>query len=268
MNYELKRFSAAFFLLLTFTLLAFSFTSRKKEFVPPGTVKYNDTLFIDETEISNFSWKEFEFWIRNKHGINSPEHKAVIPDTLVWTENNSYNEPFVSHYYQHRAYRDYPVVGISYEQAQAYCKWRTERVRNFISLSKKNYNVDFEYRLPTKYEWESLSYNGTIELSNYGFNEKGNRKFNSVWEPDTTKKKAVNDIDNADVTAPVYSYWKNFFGLYNMIGNVSEMVLEKGISKGGSWRHRLEECRVGKDIEYTKPTAWLGFRCVCVVKKN
>ena len=51
-----------------------------------------------------------------------------------------------------------------------------------------------------------------------------------------------------------------------MLGNVAEMVQEKGICKGGSWRNILEECRVGKDMEYSKPAAWLGFRCVCVVK--
>jgi hypothetical protein len=51
-----------------------------------------------------------------------------------------------------------------------------------------------------------------------------------------------------------------------MIGNVSEMVLEKGISKGGSWRNILEECRVGKDIPYEKPSAMLGFRCICIFK--
>jgi hypothetical protein len=66
-----------------------------------------------------------------------------------------------------------------------------------------------------------------------------------------------------DVTAPVNSYNKSLFGLYNMLGNVAEMVQEKGI--GGSWRNNLEECRVGKNQEYTKPTAWLGFRCVCVI---
>ena len=49
-----------------------------------------------------------------------------------------------------------------------------------------------------------------------------------------------------------------------MLGNVSEMVIEEGISKGGSWRNRIEGCRVGKDLEYNKPTAWLGFRCVCI----
>jgi formylglycine-generating enzyme required for sulfatase activity len=249
-------------------IILFSFTSREREFRPPGTVKYNDTLFIDETEVSNFSWKEYETWIKTKFGANSPEHKAALPDTLVWRDVAAYNEPFVEHYYRHPAYKDYPVVGISYEQARAFCKWRTGMVKAFLAIRKKHSELDLEYRLPTKQEWESLSYNGAVELSNNGFNEKGMRKFNSIWEPDTTNKKVINDVDNADVTAPVYSYWKNFFGIYNMIGNVSEMVLEKGISKGGSWRHRLEQCRVGKDIPYEKPNAWLGFRCVCVVKKK
>jgi hypothetical protein len=80
----------------------------------------------------------------------------------------------------------------------------------------------------------------------------------------------VNSVEQSgyDVTAPVNSYTKNHFGLYNMIGNVSEMVTEKGTSKGGGWRHLLEECRVGKDITYEKPTSWLGFRCICIVKRN
>lgn len=69
-----------------------------------------------------------------------------------------------------------------------------------------------------------------------------------------------------DVTAPVNSYEKNF--IYNLLGNVAEMIQEKGICKGGGWRNKLEECRVGKDQEYTKPNSWTGFRCVCVIKKS
>jgi formylglycine-generating enzyme required for sulfatase activity len=72
--------------------------------------------------------------------------------------------------------------------------------------------------------------------------------------------------DGANITTPVLSHQKNWFGLYNTFGNVAEMISEKGISKGGGWRSGLEDCRAGKNIPYSKPTAWLGFRCVCVIK--
>lgn len=242
---------------------------KKKAFVPPGTVKICDTLFADETDVSNLTWQEYEFWIKAKYGANSPEHIAVLPDTLVWRDKKSYNEPYVQYYYRHPAYKNYPVVGISYEQANAFCKWRTEHVKEFMCLSNKYGIIEFEYKLPSKYEWEFISINGLGYFTNDGRNEKEQLTSNHIWVPrDSIEERKGNSYDNADVTAPVYSYWKNLFGLYNIIGNVAEMTSEKGISKGGSWRNRLEECRVGKDFMYEKPTAWLGFRCVCVVKKN
>ena len=69
--------------------------------------------------------------------------------------------------------------------------------------------------------------------------------------------------NNADVTAPVKSYWPNNYGIYTIIGNIAEMVQEKGVSKGGSWIHTPEQSNLTKQIIYTKPTSWLGFRCVC-----
>lgn len=242
---------------------------KKKEFLPPGTVKINDTLYADETEVSNFSWYEYESWMKNKYGVNSPQHKAALPDTLVWRENNSNNEPYVIHYYRHSAYKDYPVVGVSYEQVCEFVKWRTERVKEYMCISKKYDIINFEYRLPSKKEWEFVSSDCANMFKNKGKNEKGMITFNHRWAKDSAEW--VNSDGyrvGLEVTAPVYSYWPNRFKLYNMIGNVSEMVLEKGISKGGSWRNLLEECRVGKDITYEKPTAMLGFRCVCVVKKD
>ncbi len=240
--------------------LCLSFT-KEKTFIPPGTVQINDTLFADETEITNFSWQEYESWNASIYGVNSKEHLATLPDTLVWREKNSYNEPYVQYYYRHPAYKEFPVVGVSYEQAVAYCKWRTERVKAFMTLGKKFQYRDFEYRLPKKTEWEKLAEFSTHLLNNYGKNEKGKYQINCA-HPDTI------GTPYPDVTIPVKAYPKSLYGLYNMLGNVSEMVAEKGISKGGGWRNNLEECRVGKDAGYTKPTAWLGFRCVCVVKNK
>lgn len=251
--------------LLVIVLLTVSFkVNSKKEFTPPGTVQINDTLFADETEISNFSWHEYELWTKAIYGANSKEHLASLPDTLVWREKQSHNEPYAQYYYRHPAYKHFPVVGISYEQAQAFCKWRTEHVKSFLTLAKKFNYTNFEYRLPSKVEWEKIAEFTVHVLRNNGKNEKGIYQLNCI-HADTFN---VNGPPYPDVTAPVKSYEKSLFGLYNMLGNVAEMVSEKGICKGGGWRSMPEECRVGKDLEYTKANAWLGFRCVCVVKNR
>ncbi|MBS1637188.1 MAG: SUMF1/EgtB/PvdO family nonheme iron enzyme [Bacteroidetes bacterium] len=238
-------------------------------FVPPGTVAINDSLFIDKTEVCNFDWLEYEAWIVQKYGHMSAEHQAMLPDTLIWRKKLSYNEPYVEFYYRHPAYHKYPVVGISYEQAVAYCKWRSERVYEKLCLHKKQQNISLNYRLPSIAEWEFCSNNASnIPWATKGRNEKGVAQLNCI----NANTKVVHGKDtvfeNADVTTPVQSYTKNAFGAYNMIGNVAEMVLEKGICKGGSWTHRLEDCRPGKNMPYTVPEPWLGFRCVCIVRQT
>ncbi len=257
------------FISLSIALIGLSFI-KQKEFTPPGTFQINDTLYADETEISNIDWQEFEWWTKSIYGANSKEHLATLPDTLVWREKNTYNEPYVKYYYRHPAYKDYPVVGISYEQAKAYCIWRTARVKSQLLQKKDFKNQAFEYRLPTKAEWELLAESSLSIFENKGFDVKGNPKLNCLMDVDSIvikgKTKVINF--NSDVTAPVKSYYKNHFGLYNMIGNVSEMIENKGICKGGAWNNRIDQMRIGKELTYTKPSAALGFRCVCIIKKT
>jgi formylglycine-generating enzyme required for sulfatase activity len=251
-------------IILLFVIISLAFNkSNFKKFIPPGTVKINDTLFADETEVSNLSWLEFEYWTCTKYGKNSSEYKAVVPDTLVWRNKESFNEPYVHNYYRHKAYRNFPVVGITFEQAIAFCKWRTERVKEFYGIAYKK-SLKIEYKLPSKEEWEFISNLGSGIFNNKGKNEKGLFSLNCIREDFDTLNTSQSKFN--DVTAPVYSYWKNYFGLFNMIGNVAEMIDQKNICKGGSWKHHLNECRVGKDIQYTKSEAWLGFRCVCILK--
>jgi formylglycine-generating enzyme required for sulfatase activity len=258
-----------FLALTTIFLISASFkTHSKKGFIPPGTVQINDSLFADECEITNFSWQEYVKSVASIYGKHSKEHLASLPDTLVWLEKGSYNEPYTSYYYWHPAYRNFPLVGVSYEQALAFCKWRTSKVKSLLTTKRDFKNQNFEYRLPTKAEWEYLAETSSYVLENNGRDEKGKYRLNCPRILDTIDVKKNDQGHYPDVTAPVYSYWKNDFGLFNVFGNVAEMVTEKGICKGGGWRTLPEECRVGKDQEYTKPTAWLGFRCVCIVKKN
>jgi formylglycine-generating enzyme required for sulfatase activity len=58
--------------------------------------------------------------------------RKALPDTLCWRSPLSSMEHFVNYYLRHPAYRDYPVVGVSWIQANEYCKWRTDRVNEYI----------------------------------------------------------------------------------------------------------------------------------------
>lgn len=239
--------------------------SKTKTFVPPGTVQISDSLFADKTEISNLAWQEYELWTKTQYGSHSKEHLATLPDTLVWREKLSYNEPYVEYYYRHPAYKNFPVVGISYEQALAYCSWRTQQVKTQLSAKKDVNHQSFEYRLPSKKEWELLAASSTEAIDKQGKDKKGNPIIVCV-----NPKPNSNGLSGKypDVTAPVDAHPKNALGLYNTAGNVAEMISEKGICKGGGWRNALEDCRPAVDAHYSKPSSWIGFRCVCVVKNH
>ena len=87
------------------------------------------SFYMDETEVTNHYWLEYLSWLQRVYGSSYPEVvRRALPDTLVWREKLAFNEPYVDYYLRHPAYRDYPVVGISWNQANDFCKWRTDRV--------------------------------------------------------------------------------------------------------------------------------------------
>lgn len=261
---------------------------------PPMTVKIDNNLFMDETEISNINYREYLYWLQAIHGVESENHNNALPDSTVWRTKLYYGEPYTASYFRHSAYNDYPVIGISYNQAIDYAKWRSDRVfeqillqqgkisyttqnaENYFSIDKyyngqlENVKPDYtipypQYRLPTKEEWENAAKGLTTDM--YGLNneskavkkaqKQGGNLFNLKYE---------NAQNNANITAPTKSFLENDFGLYNMIGNVGEMVAEQGIAKGGSWTHNLTESQISNDLKYESPTRWLGFRNICEYK--
>ena len=91
------------------------------------------TFYMDQTEVTNFHWVEYLYWISRAYSAEFPMvYKNALPDTLCWRSPLGFNEKFVDYYLRHPAYRDYPVVGVSWLQASDYCKWRTDRVNEFI----------------------------------------------------------------------------------------------------------------------------------------
>ena len=110
----------------------------------PKTVTVS-SFYLDETEVRNVDYLEYLYWIERVYGQSYPEvYKKCLPDTLVWRDKLGYNEPYVEAYLRHPAYRNYPVVGVSWTQANDYCIWRTDRVNERILIDACILEPDYE----------------------------------------------------------------------------------------------------------------------------
>ncbi|MFT5860966.1 MAG: gliding motility-associated lipoprotein GldJ [Flavobacteriaceae bacterium] len=105
------------------------------------------SFYMDQTEVTNFQWLEYMYWISRAYNETYPMvYKNALPDTLVWRSKLGDNEKFVDYYLRHPAYRDYPVVGVSWLQANDYCKWRTDRVNEYILIREGVLDFNIEQR--------------------------------------------------------------------------------------------------------------------------
>jgi len=90
------------------------------------------SFYMDETEVSNQDWRDYLTWIKIHFPTEREVYYNALPDTLVWRRPLSANEPYVTSYFRHTAYQDYPVVGVTWEQATDYCDYRTDAVNEDI----------------------------------------------------------------------------------------------------------------------------------------
>lgn len=111
---------------------------------PFGTIKVKnaDNLFIDCSEMSNFDWLEYLYYLQREYGKDSPQYLSALPDTTQTQSLDKYS------IYRHPKYRNYPIVGITYEQAVGYAQWRTKVANVILEQSGKKYR--FEYQLATE----------------------------------------------------------------------------------------------------------------------
>ncbi|MBC6490958.1 SUMF1/EgtB/PvdO family nonheme iron enzyme [Flavihumibacter stibioxidans] len=168
----------------------------------------------------------------------------IYPDTLVWIRDfsYSYNEPMTKRYFSHPAFGNYPVVGVNWNQAQAFCEWRTHYLNSFLESKKRAQESDF--RLPTEAEWEYAARGGRSQSmfpwGNYYLrNKKGCLLAN--FKPG----RGNYPEDGGFYTVRADAYWPNDFGLYNMAGNVAEWTSSLYYEGGYNFQHDMNP-----DIRY------------------
>lgn len=224
------------------------------------------------------------------------EHPSVsiYPDTLVWKLDFSYsqNDPMVESYFNHPSYDGYPVVGVTWDQANAFCNWRTVLYQNAAPARKLPTNSRSKYRLPTEQEFEYAARGGRTQTKYpwggpYIKNTKGCLQANfKVGRGNYTD-------DGGLYTVDAKAYLPNDYGLYNMAGNVAEwtataynrsatnLLLDfspnytntaKGakVVRGGSWKDMgfFLQNSVGTYEYQDKARSYIGFRCVLDFQGN
>ncbi|MBS1750925.1 MAG: SUMF1/EgtB/PvdO family nonheme iron enzyme [Bacteroidetes bacterium] len=217
----------------------------------------------------------------------------VYPDTLVWIRDfsYSYNEPMSKRYFSHPAFGNYPVVGVNWKQAVAFCEWRTKYLNSFLESQKRVQESDF--RLPTEAEWEYAARGGRSQAPYpWGGYYLRNRKGCLLANFKPGRGNYAEDGGLYPVRAD--AYWPNDFGLYNMAGNVAEWTssfyyegaynfqhdmnpdirwnakdsdpprMKRKVIRGGSWKdvgYYLQTSTRTYEYQDTAKS-YIGFRCV------
>lgn len=260
-------------LLLTFYFSNLQAQKQKKNPLPtpPNGIWIEELgFFVDQTEIANIHWLEFMMTSTD----DLKERATLTPDSTVWTDlepTDLYNEYYYNQYksyFKESGYSFWPVVGISHEQAQQYCAWCSKVVTENFNQEKKrrkwrDYQVIFTFRLPTEAEWEAIT-SATNQTETPSFEGFAGINGNFLEEFEEGEPREV-DLITKYVYYSTSSQRVTVGGICNLLGNVAEMVQEKGIAKGGSWYQLKEDSLPSKQQIYDKPTAWLGFRCICEV---
>ena len=264
---------------------------------------------IDPTKlVYRYSFVDLKAAAKASKGLEQPlsnflvsQTEAVYPDTLVWMRDfsYSYNEPFTRLYFSHPSYSEYPVVGVTWKQAVAFCHWRTNNSNFYLNKgNKKEEKIDGIYRLPTEAEWEYAA--------------RGNSKTNAMypWGSPYTRTKEGRllanfkpgrgdyfggDAKNDNIyTTKVQSFTENGYRLFDMAGNVAEWTssvfyegsnnfvgdfspdiqynakdddpisMKRKVIRGGSWKDIAYNCQVStRNYEYQDTAkSYIGFRCV------
>ena len=214
------------------------------------------------------------------------EELRIYPDTTVWIKdfNYSYNEPMHNDYFWHQAYGDYPVVGVNWKQAKAFCAWRT-LYKNSYQKSRRRQHIN-SFRLPSEAEWEYAA-RGGLESATFPWGGPYAKNDRGCFLANFKPLRGDYAADQALYTVEADAYEPNDYNLYNMAGNVSEWVAssydpnsydytsnmnpnvndkenKRKVVRGGSWKDIAYFLQVStRDYEYADSArSYIGFRTV------
>ncbi|HBJ71953.1 MAG TPA: gliding motility-associated lipoprotein [Cryomorphaceae bacterium] len=253
---------------------------------------FNDT----DGDGRTFSYKDYikdGKAISDRSSFFESEIVNIYPDTLVWLADFTYsfNEQMHDNYFWHPAYDNYPVVGVNWKQAMAFCNWRTRYRNEYLKV-----NNDFqenEFRLPTESEWEYAA-RGGFELTTYPWGGPYTTNSQGCFLANFKPSRGNLTADGGFHPVKVTSYEPNGYGLYCMAGNVAEWTstswdeasyyyvadfnpdfkynasdsdpetLKRKVIRGGSWKDIASYMQVGaRDYEYQDTNkSYIGFRTV------
>lgn len=259
----------------------------------PLEESFNGVRTINVNKLKfRYSWMDIQAAARDKQGKRKDyiktEQVKVYPDTTTWIKDfsYSYNEPMHNDYFWHQAYNDYPVVGVNWKQAKAFCAWRTLNKNAYIKSKKKGRVLINNFRLPSEAEWE-YSARGGIESGTYPWGGPYTKNDRGCFLANFKPNRGDYAADQALYTVEARSYEPNGYNLYNMAGNVAEWTdtsydsnsyeyvssmnptiqnndNKRKVVRGGSWKDVAYFLQVStRDHEYADTArSYIGFRTV------
>ena len=259
----------------------------------PLEASYNGLRTIDVDKLKfRYSWMDIQAAAKSKVGKRQDfiktEKVKIYPDTTTWIKDfsYSYNEPMHNDYFWHQAYGDYPVVGVNWKQAKAFCAWRTLKKNTYIKSKKKGRDQTNSFRLPTEAEWE-YSARGGLESATYPWGGPYTKNDRGCFLANFKPMRGDYAADQALYTVEAKSYEPNGYNLYNMAGNVAEWTEssydpnayeyvssmnpnntdtsnKRKVVRGGSWKDVAYFLQVStRTFEYADSArSFIGFRTV------
>jgi len=245
--------------------------------------------FAEEADYRNAGLANRPQGLRDRSVYVRNEMIAVYPDTLAWIHDYTYsfNDPLTEKYFWHPAYDHYPVVGVNWRQARAFCIWRTELLNSYLRGKKGQVDLA-EFRLPTEAEWEWAA-RGGYGLNPYPWGGPYTRNEKGCFLANFKPLRGNYIADGGLRTVIVAHYPPNDWGLYDMAGNVAEWtssafdpasynftwdmnpnytynppVMKRKVVRGGSWKDVAHYMQVTTRAYEHQDTAksYIGFRTI------